>query len=95
MDLPSVGESLIEPTNLESIHQQTNKSSRGQPCLVNVSFALQNSTDNGTLLRLNLPKLTTGQVKDMLHVPSSRSFAHKLLKMITHASQYYKDNWKH
>eukprot|EP00957_Ditylum_brightwellii_P050761 3848901-Ditylum_brightwellii.AAC.1 len=36
----------------------------------------------------------TSQVKDMLHVPSGCSFAHKHLKMMTHASQFYKDNWK-
>ena len=66
-DLPSVGESLLLHKDRDVIKKETTSSSRGQPIMINFSYALQNSTDNSTVPGLNLPKLTMANIIDIQH----------------------------
>ena len=92
-NLSSLQHSLLSSDNLDEVKSHTSCTSRGQPSIINMSYAQQNSTDHSYIPGLSLPKLITSNIKLIEQYGSENPLMWHILEMMTETINFYKKNY--
>jgi hypothetical protein len=84
LELGKCGKSLL--FNRDKIQSQ-NKTSRGQPIILNMSYSIQNCLDATTIPGMYLPKLTTKGLNGITYI-NGCPIAHCLIEMMSDATKF-------